>query len=144
AAGHIPLFSRTYPKPMSVWQVYDSLIVATRSELPSSEGLSERDAWVPPFVRTYQTHENDETTAATGTVPVALALMNGETVRTQLQPVQGSTLHRVLTEAGDESYKLRQLSLATLGRPLAPKESASLRRLIRQSVASTPLIERPK
>ncbi|MGC1275887.1 MAG: DUF1549 domain-containing protein [Planctomycetaceae bacterium] len=140
--GQVPLFSRAYPKPMTVEQVYDSLVVATHSDLPSSESLAERDAWVRQFVRTYQTDENDESVAFTSTVPVALALMNGEAVRESLEPAPGTTLQKVLAAPGDETVKLRKLALATLGRPLAPKESATLRRMVRQAVASAPPADR--
>ncbi len=140
--GTVPLFSRAYPKPMSVEQVYDSLVVATHSRPPSSVSLAERDAWVRQFVQTYETDENDESVAFTNTVPAALAMMNGETVRESLQPMPGTTLHAVLTAPGDETVKLRRLSLATLNRPLAPKESATLRRMVVQSIAAAPPTER--
>ncbi|HEX6984440.1 MAG TPA: hypothetical protein VF170_03645, partial [Planctomycetaceae bacterium] len=101
-------------------------------------GVAERDEWVRQFVRTYETDENDESVAFTGTVPAALALMNGEAVRESLRPEPGTTLHEALNAPGDETVKLRKLALATLGRPLLPKESAALRRLVRQSVAAAP------
>jgi Protein of unknown function (DUF1549)/Protein of unknown function (DUF1553) len=138
ATGATPLFSRAYVKPMTVEQAYDSLVVATRTDLPSSASLSERDAWVRQFVRTYETDENDESVAFTGTVPAALALMNGDAVRESLQAAPGTTVHAAIAAPGDETVKLRRLALATLGRPLAPKESAALRRLVRQTVASAP------
>jgi len=138
AAGELPLFSRVYPKPMTVEQVYDSLVVATRSEAASSGSLAERDTWVRQFVRTYETDENDESVSFDGSVPAALALMNGETVQDSLQLDKGTTLKAALAAPGDETVKLRKLALATLGRPLAPKESATLRRLVRQSVAAAP------
>lgn len=137
-AGEAPLFSRAYPKPMSVEQVYDSLVVATQSELASSGSMADRDAWVRQFVRTYETDENDESVSFDGSVPAALALMNGETVRESLRLEEGTTLHAALATPGDETVKLRKLALATLGRPLAPKESATLKRLVRQSVAAAP------
>jgi hypothetical protein len=136
-AGELPLFSRVYPKAMSVEQVYDSLVVATQPEASSALALSDRDAWVRQFVRTYETDENDESLSFDGSIPAALAMMNGETVQEHLRPEVGSTLYKALTAPGDESVKLRKLALATLSRPLTPKESATLRRLVRQSVAAS-------
>ncbi|MDQ3332625.1 MAG: DUF1549 and DUF1553 domain-containing protein [Planctomycetota bacterium] len=137
-AGELPLFSRAYPKPMSVEQVYDSLVVATRPESRSSFSNADRDAWVRQFVQTYETDENDESVSFSGSVPAALALMNGETVRESLRPEPGTTLQSALAAPGDETVKLKKLALATLSRPLTPKESATLRRLVRKSVAAAP------
>ncbi len=137
-AGEAPLFSRVYPKPMTVEQVYDSLVIATREEVASSGSLADRDEWVRQFVRTYETDENDESVSFDGSVPAALALMNGETVRESLRPEKGTTLQAALAAPGDENVKLRRLAFAVLGRPLAAKESATLRRLIRQAVAAAP------
>lgn len=138
SAGQSPLFSRAYPKPMTAEQVYDSLLVATRSDPPSDGLLAGRDAWARQFVRTYETDENDESVNFQGTVPQALALMNGQAVQESLAIEPGTTLHAALQSPGDDTVKLRRLALATLSRPLEPKESAALRRLVRQSIAAAP------
>lgn len=142
AAGETPLFSRVYPKPMSAEQMYDSLLVATRSEAPSDGLLASRDEWVRQFVRTYETDENDESIDFDGSVPAALALMNGETVQKNLAVAPGTTLAAALAAPGDETVKLRRLSLAALSRPLEPKESAALRRLVKANVAAAPAPKR--
>ena len=55
------------------------------------------------------------------------------------QPFRGA-----LAAPGDETVKLRRLSLAALSRPLEPKESAALRRLVKANVAAAPAPKRPE
>lgn len=137
ATGEMPLFSRAYTKPMTVEQVYDSLIVATRSEGTDSQ-LALRDKWVSQFVRTYETDENDESIHFQGSVPAALALMNGEVVKDSLDPQPGTTLHQALAAPGGDEVKLQSLAIATLNRRLAEQEVAAFRRLIRQQISAAP------
>lgn len=143
--GAVTMFSRAYTKPMTVEQVYDSLIVATRSDADSTgPAIARRDDWVKQFVRTYETDENDESVHFEGSVLAALALMNGETVRESLEPQPGTTLHAVLATPEGEEAKLRALALATLNRPLTEKELSAFRRIIRQQALAVPLPLRKK
>ena len=72
ARGQIPLFTRTYAKPLTPEQTFDSLAVA-RGEAPDPDA---RDAWVAGFVRRVDTDENGEVLPAATDIPRALALMN--------------------------------------------------------------------
>ena len=136
--GETPLFSRVYAKPMTAEQVYDSLLVATRSDTPSDGLLAGRDEWVRQFVRTYETDENDESVNFQGTVPQALALMNGETRSAIACRRTGHDRSCGARRPGRRRGEAAKARPATLSRPLEPKESAALRRLVRQSVnAST-------
>ena len=73
-AGEVPLFTRCYPKPLTVEQTFDSL--AALSGRPIDPAA--RDAWVARFVRRQGNDENAEDLAAATDIPRALALMNGD------------------------------------------------------------------
>ena len=73
AAGEVPLFTRCYPKPLTVEQTFDSL--AALSGTPPDPAA--RDAWVAGFVRRRGNDENAEDLAPATDIPRALALMNG-------------------------------------------------------------------
>ena len=84
--GEIPLFSRMYVKPMTVEQLYDSLMVATqldenRGNRWNESGVERREQWLQQFVVAYDTEENNETTTFDGTLPQALMMMNGDLVQ---------------------------------------------------------------
>lgn len=97
--GATPLFSRTYVKPFTAEQLYDSLLVATdahKSGRNYEQSERQRNEWLGQFVRTFGTDENDESTDFNGTVPQALVMMNGDLIRSAISGEQGSFLHRVL------------------------------------------------
>jgi len=135
AAGEMPLFSHMYLKSMSAEQLYDSLIIATnahksgRSNWEQAEQL--RQQWLQQFILAFGTDENDESTTFNGTIPQALMMMNGELVQNALSEKNGSFLHSVLTDKGNEQAKLRYLYLSTLSRPPSPRELSAARNVLR-------------
>ena len=141
AIGELPLFSRAYPKSMTVEQAYDSLLVATLVD-PPLEKLARRDKWVMQFVETYQTDENNESIQFAGSIPAALALMNGDLTEAGLKPTDGTRLHAILTAPGKQPDKLDHLALATLGRHLTPEELAAFTRIIHGRLQRVPPVAR--
>ncbi|QDT16230.1 DUF1549 domain-containing protein [Alienimonas californiensis] len=74
AAGAPLLFTRCYPKPLTVEQTFDSLAAVSGQRIDPRA----RDAWVAGFVRPQANDENGEDLAPVTDIPRALALMNGE------------------------------------------------------------------
>lgn len=135
AAGETPLFSHVYVKSMEAEQLYDSLIIATnahrtgRSSWEQSE--RQRQEWLRQFVLTFGTDENDETTTFNGTIPQALALMNGEVVRSAVNVEKGSYLREVLEGPENDQAKIKKLYMSTLTRAPSPKEVAMATQLLK-------------
>ena len=81
--GVAPLFSRFYLRQLSAEQIYESLLTATRAD----RGLGEEDRdrarrrWLRQFVTAFGNDENGEATSFNGSIPQALAMMNGELTR---------------------------------------------------------------
>ncbi len=141
AAGATPLFSRMYVKSMTVEQLYDSLLAATRLDESRGNRWDEteqrrRQEWLLQFVFTYDTEENDETTIFDGTLPQALMMMNGELVQQALSAEGDTYLKRVVTSRDNETEKIRKLFLAALSRYPTPQELAAFRKLLREQTAA--------
>lgn len=119
ALGAKPMFSRFYLRQMEAEQLYESLLVATAADNTfGRERSSEaKERWLRQFSSAFGTDENDEATTFNGSIPQALALMNGELVRRATGNQPGSMLARV---AGDEKLdnaaKINYLYLAGLAR----------------------------
>ena len=135
AAGETPLFSHMYVKSMEAEQLYDSLIIATdahRSGRGSWEQAEkQRQDWLRQFVLTFGTDENDEATTFNGTIPQALALMNGEVVRNAVKVEKGSYLREVLEGKDKEQDKIKKLYLSTLSRSPSVKEMTMAQQLLK-------------
>jgi len=135
SAGQEALFSRVYVKPMTVEQVFDSLMIATQArELfgPDWDSLEKkRQEWLQQFVMAWDTDDNDEADLFNGSIPQALMLMNGELVKLTLEVEHGTLLDKVVRSRGNEQAKIEQIALATLSRRPTAEEAAAVRRLIR-------------
>jgi hypothetical protein len=135
-AGHPPLFSRVYVKPMTVEQLYDSLQVATRGRPEYQADWETSDArraqWIQGFVVSYNTDENDEHMTLDGTMPQALLMMNGALTRKAIRGERSTLLADVFAAQGGETDKIRQLCLATLSRYPSSEEVAAIRKLLKQ------------
>lgn len=135
AKGHMPLFSRMYVKPMTVEQLYDSLLVATKADAVGKkdwESISRRrQKWLQQFIHAYQTEENDEASTFDGTIPQALAMMNSELVQNAVSNQPGTVFHEVAAAKAKETSKIRTLALAALSREPTEKELAAFRKLLR-------------
>lgn len=81
--GRPPLFSRFYLRQLSAEQIYESLISATRAD--ESLSAARRDAarrrWLRQFSTAFGNDENGEATTFNGSIPQALAMMNGDLIR---------------------------------------------------------------
>jgi len=153
SSGQPPLFSRAYVKPMSVEQLYDSLLVATQADRVTASDwesvASNRSRWLTQFVHPFGTDENDETMTFDGSITQALVMMNGDLIREALQLQPGSYLHGVLVGSDSDSDKVKRLCLAALGRFPTSLEMRAIRGMLplrspsqsRNSPTPGPLVE---
>ena len=119
ALGAKPMFSRFYLRQMEAEQLYESLIVATAADNTYSRAQSAemKERWLGQFSSAFGTDENDESTTFNGSIPQALALMNGELVRRATGNQPGSMLAKVATDPKrDNAEKIRYLYMAGLSR----------------------------
>jgi hypothetical protein len=132
--GHVPLFSRMYPKPLEAEQLYDSLLMATRAESSGetnwAEAQKQRDAWLQQFIIAFGTDEGDEANTFNGTIPQALLMMNGPLVQKATSAEKGSFLCSVLESDSDETRKIQQLYLAALSRHARGHEESAATELL--------------
>lgn len=137
ATGDIPLFSRVYAKPMSVEQLYDSLLTATRAHQAGATDWTvaerQRQEWLNEFVVSLENDENTEAETLTGTYSQALTLMNGDLVQTALDLEPGTFLGDLVRSKLSETERIRRLCVAALSRPPSPKELPAMQRLIREN-----------
>ncbi len=137
--GEVPLFSRVYVKPMTVEQLFDSLVVATGArEVFGDDWASvekKRQDWLQQFVMAWNTDENDEADLFDGTIPQALMMMNGELIQASLESDRGTYLDRVARSRASETEKIEAIALAALSRPPSRTEAAAVRRLMRDRTA---------
>jgi hypothetical protein len=113
------MFSRFYLRQMEAEQLYESLIVATAADNTYSrkESGDMKEKWLRQFSQAFGTDENDESTTFNGSIPQALALMNGELVRRATGNQPGSMLARVAMDPKrDNAEKIRYLYMAGLAR----------------------------
>ena len=153
ATGGQPLFSRVYTKPMSVEQLYDSLLVATQADrITASDWESvaaNRRRWQSQFVYSFETDENDEAVNFDGTITQAMMMMNGPLIREALSLQPGSYFHQVVYERGSDVDRVKRLCLSALGRFPSSAEMKAIGEMLplrptaqaRQTPASGPLAE---
>ena len=114
------LFSHVYTKPMSVEQLYDSLLVATQVDQATAsdwESVADnRRRWRSQFVYSFETDENDEAVTFDGTITQAMMMMNGPLIREALSQQPGSVFHHVVHAPGSDIDRVKRLCLAALGR----------------------------
>ncbi|MFO0790898.1 MAG: DUF1549 and DUF1553 domain-containing protein [Pirellulales bacterium] len=127
ALGAKPMFSRFYLRQMEAEQLYESLLVATAADntYASERAAEMKDKWLKQFATAFGTDENDEATTFNGSIPQALALMNGELMRRATGNEPGSMLARVAGDTKmDNAAKIRYLYLAGLARVPTRQELA--------------------
>jgi histidinol-phosphate/aromatic aminotransferase/cobyric acid decarboxylase-like protein len=93
-----------------------------------------RSAWLQQFFTPLENEENTEATTFDGSLPQALAMMNGELVRQATSGKPDTYLSEVLRSPDGEVEKIRRLSLATLSRYPTPDELDAIREALRQNV----------
>lgn len=140
--GELPLFSRVYVKPMTVEQLFDSLLIATgaREAFGSDWNSVEkrRQDWLQQFVMAWNTDENDEADLFDGTIPQALMLMNGELIQLSLESERSTYLDDVVRSRASENEKIEAIALAALSRPPSKTETTAVRRLLRERATRRP------
>jgi hypothetical protein len=143
--GDPPLFSRVYVKPLAPEQLFDSVLVATAADRAGSryesDAQAKRREWVQQFFEVVENEENGEETTFDGTVPQALAMMNGPLVDAALSGEPGTVLHSILTGRGSDADKVRNLCLSTLGREPTEQEQNLFTRHVRQAGARAAKLE---
>lgn len=133
--GGTPLFSRMYVKPMTVEQLYDSVLVASGGRKRIGAVLDDdREVFVQQFFTAVETEENSECSTFDGSLPQALAMMNGPEVLEALAADDRSLLGRVLQGQEPEDEKIERLCLATLSRYPTVDEMTTIRQLLRRHV----------
>ena len=131
--GATPLLSRTYVKPLTAEQIYDSIVVAARGLRADVAGLPDRDEWIGRFYRAQQNEENGDLSTFDGSVNQALALMNGELVAAAADREAAALDEAVAMEAPLPERLAAVLELA-LGRPASDDERDALARLLRPAM----------
>ncbi|MFG0333068.1 MAG: DUF1549 domain-containing protein, partial [Maioricimonas sp. JB049] len=138
ARGEIALFSRMYVKRLSPEQVYDSLLVATcrspRGRAVESMHVADREEWLQPFFAMDPTEENFEQSTFDGSLPQSLELMNGPLVRSATSAREGTVLHEILNTSASDAHRIRQIALATVGRPPTDREMVALQRMLQARI----------
>jgi hypothetical protein len=140
--GGVPLFSRSYPRPMGPEQVYDSLRTAIGSvagrPMDSSVGTSHRREWVEQFVRAWGTDDNEESLELGSNISQALLLMNGEDLQNAI-PLAAAQVSRVSGNSpASVSDSLRMIALGTLNREPTDREEKVFRNRYRTLTRSLP------
>jgi hypothetical protein len=117
--GAKPMFSRFYMRQMEAEQLYESLIVATAADntFSKKDAAEMQEKWLKQFNNAFGTDDNDESTTFNGSIPQALALMNGELVKRATGNQPGSMLAKVAMDTKrDNAEKIRYLYMAGLSR----------------------------
>ncbi len=125
--GVTPMFSRFYLRQMEAEELYESLLVATAADNTYSRKQSAdmKERWLKQFSTAFGTDDNAESTTFNGSIPQALALMNGELVRRATGNQPGSMLARVAMDPKlNNAEKIRYLYMAGLSRMPTRQELA--------------------
>jgi hypothetical protein len=125
--GARPMFSHFYLRQMEAEQLYESLLVATAAdETVKDERRDEvRERWLRQFNTAFGTDDGGEATSFNGSIPQALALMNGPLVQRATGNQKGSMLARVTGNAQmNSAEKIRYLYLAALARRPTRQETS--------------------
>lgn len=137
AIGNPPLFSRLYIKPLAPEQLFDSVLVATTADQAGGRqqrhSPAERQKWVEQFFAVLENEENGELSTFDGTIPQALAMMNGPLVQAALSGEPGTLLHHVMNSRNSDADKIRDLCLAALGRAPTERERNLFSRHVRRA-----------
>jgi hypothetical protein len=113
-SGEPPYFSRFYVRQMGPEQLYDSLMVATKT---NRVGDAERqDRWLSQFVMAFGTDEGDTSTTFNGTIPQILMLFNGDLVQEATSLNQDGFLDQVIVANRKNQDKINALYVASLSR----------------------------
>jgi hypothetical protein len=120
---HEPLFSRMVLKAMTPEQLFESLMVATRSEVAESKDAKKaaRDAWLGGLISNFGDDEGNEVNF-NGTVVQALMMMNGKEINEAISRKEKGTVALAIAHAHSAPAVISELYLASLNRPPTARE----------------------
>jgi hypothetical protein len=123
------LFSRMVLKAMSPEQLFESLMVATRSETAESKDgkRAARDAWLGSLISNFGDDEGNEVNF-NGTVVQALMMMNGKEINDAISRKEKGTVALAIARARTPSAVIHELYLASLNRPPTAREMQAITR----------------
>ena len=135
--GRTPLYSRTYVKPLSAEQIYDSIVTASQGTARVDEtaaALPSRDGWTSRFYQAQDNEENGDLSTFDGSVNQALSLMNGELVAAAVQSPRATALDAALASDGPASERLERVLRLSLGRQPLDAEQAALSPMLKVAI----------
>jgi hypothetical protein len=118
-----PLFGRMVLKSMSPEQLFESLMVATRSAASESKAAKKalRNQWLDNLITNFGDDEGNEV-SFNGTVVQALMMMNGKDINDAIARKDRGTVALVMARARTAKAVIDELYLAALNRPATPRE----------------------
>jgi hypothetical protein len=141
-AEHEALFSRMILKAMTPEQLFESLLVATRSATAESKDDKNkaREAWLRSLITNFGDDEGNEVNF-NGTVVQALMMMNGEEINKAISRKDNpkGTLAQALSRPRSTQSVIADLYLASLNRPPTGKELGTIMgkfRLVNPAIAA--------
>jgi hypothetical protein len=117
------LFSRMVLKAMSPEQLFESLMVATRSEVAENKDAKKdaRNAWLGSLISNFGDDEGNEVNF-NGTVVQALMMMNGKEINDAISRKEKGTVAMAVAQARVPATVVTELYLAALNRPPTARE----------------------
>ena len=115
-----PFFSRMLMKTMSLEQLFESLLVATLPEKPTTPEAKAarkalREQWMTSLISNFGDDEGNEV-AFQGTIVQALMMMNGQEINNAINNKDG-TVAKMMARPGTAAQYITHLYLVTLNRP---------------------------
>jgi hypothetical protein len=120
---HEALFSRSLLKSMTPEQLFESLMVATRSATAEKEDSKKtaREAWLGSLISNFGDDEGNEVNF-NGTVVQALMMMNGKEINDAISRKNEGTVALAISHARSSEGIIQELYLAALNRRATPRE----------------------
>jgi hypothetical protein len=120
---HEPLFSRMVLKALTPEQLFESLMVATRSATAESRDAKKaaREAWLSGLIANFGDDEGNEVNF-NGTVVQALMMMNGNEINEAITRKEKGAVAMAVARARSPQGVVNELYLAALNRPPTAKE----------------------
>ncbi len=134
--GGMPLFSRSYSRPLGPEQVYDSLHTAFNSVAGNDDSpisLEHRADWVRQFVQAWSNDENEETLAFDCNLSQALLMMNNHDLE---QAIPRAVREIPADNSSTSDSWLSRIAMATLNREPTEKERIVFRSRLRALTTS--------
>jgi hypothetical protein len=118
---HEVLFSRMVLKSLSPEQLFESLMVATRTELSKKDKKDRKQQWLGNLIKNFGDDEGNEV-SFNGTVVQALLMMNGNDINEAIARKDKGTVAVAMARSRMPAVIIRELYLAALNRPPTTRE----------------------